>query len=68
MFYKKIWEQARPGSAFLEHLEAQDLKISTDHGGGKGEGQLQDVTGPSKKPLDTLLILVQLLVIRVDRF
>ena len=64
MFYKEIWEQAQPGSAFLEHLETQDLKISAKHGGGKGEGELQDVTGPSKKTLDTLLILVQLLMIK----
>ena len=38
MFYKEIWQQARPGSAFLEHLEAQGLKISAKHGGGKGRG------------------------------
>ena len=25
MFYKEIEEQARPGSAFLEHLEAQGI-------------------------------------------
>ena len=56
MFYKEISEQAGPGSAFLEHLEAQGLKISTKHGGGKGEGQLQDVTGLPKKTLDTSLI------------
>ena len=33
----------------LEHLEAQGLKISSNHGDGKGEGELQDVTGLSKK-------------------
>ena len=26
MFYKEIQEKARPGSAFLEHLQAQGLK------------------------------------------
>ena len=55
MFYKEIWEQAWPGSAFLEHLEAQGLKISANHGGGKGEGELQDVTSLPKKTLDTSL-------------
>ena len=34
MFYK---EQARPGSAFLEHLEAHGLEISANHG-GRNEG------------------------------
>ena len=28
MFYKEISEQTEPRSAFLEHLEAQILKIS----------------------------------------
>ena len=46
---------ARPGSAFLEDLEAQGLKISGNHGGGKGEGKIQDVTGLPKKALDTSL-------------
>ena len=55
MFYKEIKEQARPGSAFLEHLEAQGLKISTNHGGGKGKGELKDVTSLPKKTLDTSL-------------
>ena len=36
-------------------LEAQGLKISPNHGGGKGEGELQDVTGLPKKTLDTSL-------------
>ena len=36
MLYKEIYEQARPGSAFLEHLEAQGLEISANHGGRKG--------------------------------
>ena len=41
--------------AFLEHLETQGLKISANHGGGKGEGGLQDVTGLPKKALDMSL-------------
>ena len=49
MFYKEIQEQARPGSAFLEHLEAQGLKISANRGGGKGEGELKDVPVCPKK-------------------
>ena len=53
MCYK---EQAPPGSAFLEHLEAQGLKISVKHGGGKGEAELQDVTGLPKKTLDSSLV------------
>ena len=28
MFYKEIQEQTEPGSAFLEYMEAQILKIS----------------------------------------
>ena len=35
MFYEKIKEQAEPGSAFLEYLEAQILKmylLGTNHG------------------------------------
>ena len=44
-------------SAFLEHLGAQDLKISANNGGGKGEGELQDVTSLPKKTLDTSLKL-----------
>ena len=43
-------------NAFLEHLESQGLRISAKHGGGKGEGELQDVTGLTKKTLDTSLI------------
>ena len=34
----------RTGTAresILEHLEAQGLKISTNHGGGKGEGEVK---------------------------
>ena len=27
MFYKEIFEQTGPGGAFLEHLEAETLKI-----------------------------------------
>ena len=56
MFYKEIEEQAWPGSAFLEHLGAQGLKISTNHGGEKREGELQDVTSLPKKNLNTSLI------------
>ena len=52
MCYK---EQARPGSAFLEHLEAQGLKISANHGGKKRESELQDVTSLPKKTLDMSL-------------
>ena len=52
MFYK---EQAQPGSAFLEHLEAHGLEISANHGGGKGERGLQDVTSLPKKTLNTSL-------------
>ena len=37
------------------HLDAQGLKISAKHGGGKEEGELQDVTGLPKKTLDTSL-------------
>ena len=36
MFNKEIYEQTEPGKAFLEHLEAQILKISqvsAKHGG-----------------------------------
>ena len=40
---------------FLEHLEAQSLKISANHGGRKGEGELQDVTSLPQKTLDTSL-------------
>ena len=46
-------------SAFLEHLGAQDLKISANNGGGKGEGELQDVTSLPKKTLDSSLDLSQ---------
>ena len=42
---RNLEEQAQPGSAFLEHLEAQGLKISTNHAGRKEEGELQHVTG-----------------------
>ena len=56
MFYKEIQEQAQPGSAFLEHLEVQGLKISANHGGRKGEGGLQDVTSLPKKTLDMSLL------------
>ena len=31
------------------------FKISANHGGGKGQGELQDVTGLPKKTLDTSL-------------
>ena len=55
MFYNEIYELARPGSALLEHLEAQGLKISPNHGGGEGEGQLQGVTGLPKKTMDMSL-------------
>ena len=48
--------QARPVSAFLEHLEAQGLKILANHGAGKGEGELQDGTGLPKKTLDESLL------------
>ena len=34
---------------FRAHLEAQGLKISASHGGGKGQGELQDVIGLPKK-------------------
>ena len=55
MFYNEIYELARPGSALLEHLEAQGLNISANHGGGEGEGQLQGVTGLPKKTMDMSL-------------
>ena len=32
MFYKEIWEQAGPGSAILEHLEAQFWKCTCSAG------------------------------------
>ena len=39
-------------------MEAQVLKISTNHDGGKGEGELQDVTSLPKKTLDTSLVIL----------
>ena len=63
MFYKEIKEQARPGSAFLEHLETQGLKISAHHNGRKGEGELQDVTGLPKKTLDTSLLIARCVIL-----
>ena len=65
MFYKEIQEQARPESAFLEHLEEQGLKLSANHGGGKGEGELQDVTGLPKKTLDTSLLIVKCVILHL---
>ena len=62
MFYKEILEQAQPGCAFLEHLEAQGLKISANHGGGKGEGELKDVTSLPQKTLDMSLGFVDSVV------
>ena len=45
----------RARECILEHLEAQGLKISANHYGRKGEGELQDVTVLPKKTLDTSL-------------
>ena len=50
----------------MEHLEAQGLKISANHGAGKGEGGLQDVTGLPKKTLDTSLWMEVNLVVSLE--
>ena len=51
----------RTGTARECIFKAQGLKISANHGAGKGVGQLEDVTGLPEKSLDTSPVLTNLL-------